>query len=226
MTLSVVPVAEADGDGDTCALTFDDGPNGDDTAALLDLLAEHRIRAVFAVVGAQVRSESGAELLRRIVREGHVLGNHSTTFDDLGALSLEEARARIAENSRLLREALGDPAAPIPYFRAPNGNWGRTAEAAVAEGLQPLAVVNTIGDWMTQDVEVLTTRLREAMRPGEVVLVHDGGGSRAGSVAAVRTVVEERLSAGWRFTLPRGRRVPCETVAPAADPPAIPVEKS
>lgn len=206
--LSTTPVSAADGDGLVCALTFDDGPNGADTAALLDLLGEHGIRAVFAVIGSQLDGPDGVELLRRMVREGHVLCNHSTDFDDLGSLSVEEARARIAENSRRIREALGDPAAPIPYFRAPNGNWGRTAEAAVAEGLQPLAVVNTIGDWMTQDEAVLTRRLREAMRPGELVLVHDGGGDRSASVAATRTVVEERLAAGWRFVLPVGASSP------------------
>lgn len=201
--LSTTPVSAASGDGLVAALTFDDGPNGADTTALLDLLAAHGIRAVFAVIGSQLQTAEGVELLRRIVREGHVLCNHSTTFDDLGSLTFEEARAVIAENSRLIRSALDDDAAPIPYFRAPNGSWGRTPEAAVSEGLQPLAVVNTIGDWMTQDEAVLTARLREAMRPGEVVLVHDGGGPRAGSVAATRTVVEERLAAGWRFTLPR-----------------------
>lgn len=202
--LSTTPVSAADGEGLVCALTFDDGPNGADTAALLDLLARHGIRAVFAVIGSQLETPEGVELLRRIVLEGHVLCNHSTDFDDMGALGVEDARARIAEASRRIREALGDPEAPIPYFRAPNGSWGRTPEAAVAEGMQPLAVVNTIGDWMTQDEAVLTERLRAAMRPGELVLVHDGGGPRAASVAAVRTVVEERLAEGWRFVLPRG----------------------
>jgi len=201
---STTPIATAAGGGRTCALTFDDGPNGRDTEALLDLLREHGIRAVFAVVGQQVQSPGGAQLLRRIVREGHVLCNHSTDFADLGSLTLQECERRIAQNSRILRDALGDPDAPIPYFRAPNGNWGRAAEAAVALGMQPLAVVNTIGDWMTQDEEELTRRLRDAVRPGELVLVHDGGGDRAGSIAAVRTVVEERLAAGWRFVLPAG----------------------
>lgn len=207
MTLSPEPVAHAAGEGRVAALTFDDGPDGADTAALLDLLAAHGIRAVFAVVGAQLASPDNVALLRRMVRDGHVLCNHSTDFDDLGGLSVEDARARLAENSGLIRDALGDPAAPIPYFRAPNGSWGRTAEAAVAEGMQPLAVTGTIGDWMTQDVDVLTARLRDAMRPGAIVLVHDGGGDRSGTVAAVRTVVEERLAAGWRFTLPAHPRV-------------------
>jgi endo-1,4-beta-xylanase len=198
---SATPLATAAGDGDACALTFDDGPNGADTEALLDLLAEHGIRAVFAVVGSQIRAPGGAEVLRRIVREGHVLCDHSTDFDDLGDLGVDECRERMRANAAIIADAVG-PDVPVPYFRAPNGSWGSSAEAAVAEGRQPLAVVNTIGDWSTQDEELLTARLREAMRPGELVLVHDGPGDRSGSVAAVRTVVRERLAAGWNFVLP------------------------
>jgi len=202
VTPSPEPLATADGEGDVVVLTFDDGPNGADTEALLDLLAEHGIRAVFAVIGSQILAPGGAGLLRRIVRDGHVLCNHSTDFDDIGALTVEQGRERMRANAAIIAGVVG-PDVPVPYFRAPNGSWGRTAEAAVAEGMQPLAVVNTIGDWLTQDEAVLTERLRVAMRPGELVLVHDGGGSRAGSIAAVRTVVEERLAAGWRFVLPR-----------------------
>jgi endo-1,4-beta-xylanase len=69
--------------------------------------------------------------------------------------------------------------------------------------MQPLAIGNGIDDWATQDVEVLTENLRAAMRPGELVLVHDGGGDRRGSIAAVRAVVTERLADGWTFTLPQ-----------------------
>jgi len=202
VALTVEPLSTATGEGRVCALTFDDGPNGADTAALLDLLAEHDIRAVFAVIGSQIEAPGGGELLRRIVREGHVLCNHSTSFDDLGHLTVDEAEHRMSSASAIIRAALGDPDAPIPYFRAPNGSWGATPEAAVRLGMQPLAVVNTIGDWQTQDVAVLSDRLRNAMRPGELVLVHDGGGDRAASVAAVSAVVGERRAAGWTFTLP------------------------
>jgi endo-1,4-beta-xylanase len=199
MTLSATPLTTTA--PDAVALTFDDGPNGADTAALLDLLAEHGIRAVFAVVGSQILLPGGADLLRRIVRDGHVLANHSTDFDDMGALGLDDARQRMRANAAIIADAVGAEVA-VPYFRAPNGNWGLTAEAAVAEGMQPLGVVNTIGDWLTQHEAVLTGRLRDVMRPGEIVLVHDGGGDRRGSIAAVRTVVAEHLAAGGRFALP------------------------
>ena len=202
--LSVVPVHRASGEGNAVALTFDDGPNGRDTAELLDFLAAHRLPAVFCVIGDNIRAPGGAELLRRIVADGHVLANHSTSFADLGEADAASVRADLLATNAIIREALGDPDASVPFFRAPNGSWGVTAEVAVELGMQPLAVVNTIGDWEEQDAAILTERLRAAVRPGELVLVHDGGGDRAGSVAAVTRVVTELLAEGWRFTLPRG----------------------
>jgi len=204
MPLSPTPVRAAVGDGLVCALTFDDGPNGKDTSALLDFLADRGIRAVFAVIGEQVQAPGGADLLCRIVGDGHVLCNHSTSFADMGAWDAAAVRADMVRNLDIIRDALGLPDAPVPFWRAPNGSWGVTAHVAVELGMQPLDVVNTIEDWVEQDVDVLAERLRAAMTPGELVLVHDGGGDRAGSVAAVKRVVDERLAQGWSFTLPVG----------------------
>ena len=196
-------VTRAAGTGLVSALTFDDGPNGATTEALLDFLREHEIRAVFCVIGRQVVAPGGAEVLRRIVREGHVIGNHTTRHDDLGDWSAERVRADLVENLRIVRSAAPD--AQVLYFRAPNGSWGISAEVAVSLGMRPLGVLNTIDDWATQHVPTLTANLRLAMKPGEVVLAHDGGGDhRRGTLAAVTTVVTERLRQGWTFTLPVG----------------------
>jgi len=198
------PVKAAAGDGLVCALTFDDGPNGKDTSTLLDALHERGIRAVFAVIGEQIQAPGGAEILRRTVAEGHVLCNHSTSFADMGDWDEDAVRADMEANLAIIREALGDSGAPVPFWRAPNGSWGVTAAVAVELGMQPLDVVNVIVDWIDQDVDVLAERLRAVMTPGELVLVHDGGGDRAGSVAAAVRVVDERLAEGWTFTLPLG----------------------
>lgn len=198
------PVRAASGDGLVCALTFDDGPNGKDTAELLDFLSARAIRAVFAVIGEQIQALGGAALLRRAVGEGHVLCNHSTSFADMGDWRADAVRADMLANFAIIREALGDSDAPVPFWRAPNGNWGLTAEVAVELGMQPLDVVNVIEDWIDQDVDLLADRLRAVMTPGELVLVHDGGGDRAGSIEAAMRVVDERLAEGWRFTLPLG----------------------
>lgn len=200
--LSITPERRAKGEGLVCALTFDDGPNGVDTLALLDFLAERQIRAVFAVVGECIRAPGGREILRRTVAEGHVLCNHSTSFADMGEWDAEAVRADLAENLRIINEAVAD--VPVPFWRAPNGSWGVTCEVAVQLGMQPLEVIHHIGDWAEQDVDTLAQRLRDEMTPGELVLCHDGGGDRGGTVEAVRRVVDERLAAGWRFTLPVG----------------------
>ena len=208
------PVTAAEGSGNVSALTFDDGPNGATTAALLDFLAERKIPATFCLIGQNVAAPGGADLVKRMVAEGHTLCNHSTDYADMGTLSPAQVEEKLKANLAIIRTALGDPQAKVPYFRAPNGSWGQTQPVAVALGMQPLAVINTISDWETQDVATLTTNLRTAMKPGQVVLTHDGGGDRAGTLAAVRTVVDERLADGWTFTLPKG--------APTTTPPSEP----
>ncbi|WP_052302667.1 endo-1,4-beta-xylanase [Cellulomonas flavigena] len=203
-TTPVVTARPVEGAANRAALTFDDGPSGADTPALLDFLAENDIPATFCVIGSQITAEGGAALLRRIVDEGHTLCSHSTGWADMSGYTKAQVETDLKANLRIIRDALGDPNAPVPYFRAPNGEWGQTASVAVALGMQPLAVSNTINDWATQDEVELTDNLRAAMQPGRIVLVHDGGGDRAASVAATRTVVTERLADGWTFTLPQG----------------------
>jgi endo-1,4-beta-xylanase len=198
------PAYAAEGAGDVSALTFDDGPNPGTTPALLDFLAEHDIKAVFCVIGQNIEADGGAAILRRIVADGHVLCNHSTGYADMGSWTEEQVRADLVANLGIIRDALGNPNQKIPFWRAPNGSWGVTPGVAVELGMQPLAVRNAIADWETQDVETLTANLRTAMVPGELVLAHDGGGDRSGTLAAVRTVVTERLADGWSFTFPQG----------------------
>ncbi|WTM14637.1 endo-1,4-beta-xylanase [Isoptericola halotolerans] len=197
--------------GPVAALTFDDGPNPGVTPALLDLLAEHDLPATFCVVGQNVEADGGAELLRRIVAEGHTLCSHSTGYADMGSMTPEQAQADMIANLEIIRDALGDPNAKVPFWRAPNGSWGATPGVAVNLGMQPLAVTNTIADWETQDEATLTKNLRAVLTDGELVLVHDGGGDRSGSLAAVETVVTERLVEGWEFT-------PVQGVPPASGP--------
>ena len=195
-------ISRSEGTGLVCALTFDDGPNGETTSRLLDFLGDHGIRAVFCVIGSSIREPDGGRLLRRMVAEGHLLANHSTGCADMGTWSRAAIRADLIANLAIIRDALGDPNALVPYFRAPNGNWGETESVAAALGMRSLAVINTIDDWRTQDLPTLIDDLRAAMQPGELVLAHDGGGDRERTVDAVVAVVTERLALGWRFTLP------------------------
>jgi endo-1,4-beta-xylanase len=159
-----VPVVTAAGDGRVAALTLDDGPDAEATPAVLDLLREHRVRATFCVVGDQVTAPGGAEVLRRTVAEGHHLAAHGMTYADMGEWAPQRVRAALEATVAVIREALGDPAAPVPWFRAPNGSWGRSATVAAGLGLQPLGVTGTIDDWRTQDVPTLVANLHAVIR--------------------------------------------------------------
>jgi endo-1,4-beta-xylanase len=199
---TVTPVGAAQGEGLVAALTFDDGPNGADTTALLDILEARGIRAVFAVVGQCITAPGGAEVLRRIVADGHVLCNHSTSFADMGEWEADAARADLVANLEIIRAVV--PHAAVPFWRAPNGSWGVTREVAVELGMQPLDVINHIGDWAEQDPDVLEARLWERLTRGQLLLAHDGGGDRSGTVEAVRLFLDGALADGWEFTLPVG----------------------
>lgn len=188
------------------ALTFDDGPNPGCTDALLDLLAELGARATFCVVASSISRPGGAALLSRIVAEGHALANHSSDFEDLGELPPDDIRRRIVACDDAIRAVV--PEARVSWFRAPNGSWGvdaRVARVARELGLAPLPLGNVIHDWRDdwQDPDRLARNLRGALQPDAIVLAHDGGGRRFGTVAACERVLPE-LVGTWEFVTPEG----------------------
>ncbi|SNS08932.1 Peptidoglycan/xylan/chitin deacetylase, PgdA/CDA1 family [Geodermatophilus saharensis] len=190
--------------GRVAALTFDDGPNPHDTPRLLEVLEEHDVKAVFCLWGDVVRQNP--DLVRQIVEAGHTLCNHTMHHEDLSGWSPEAVRADLEATSALIHEIV--PGAPIPYFRAPYGAWGRSPQVAADLGMQPLGWTVTIEDWETQDADVLAERLETRVRanPGAVVLLHDGPVmDRSGTVEAVARVIPELEAEGWRFHKPDRR---------------------
>ncbi|MFC8448738.1 polysaccharide deacetylase family protein [Kitasatospora sp. NPDC057223] len=187
--------------GHSAALTFDDGPNPVDTPRLLEVLREHRVRAVFCLWGDHVQEYP--ELVRAIVADGHLLGNHSMHHDDMGAWAPERIRADLERTSALLRRVA--PGAPIRYFRAPYGSWGATAAVAAQLGMQPLGWRLAIADWEPPGTDELVRRVEAGITPGAVVLLHDGGGDRSQTVEAVDRIIPRLRARGWRFDTPARR---------------------
>ncbi|MEV5820155.1 polysaccharide deacetylase family protein [Micromonospora harpali] len=187
------------GGGRVLGLTFDDGPNPADTPRLLDVLRRHGITAVFCLWGEHV--DAHPDVVRRIVADGHTLGNHSMRHEDMSSWSAERIEADLREADAAIRRAV--PGARIPYFRAPYGAWGRTPAVAAAMGMRPLGWRLALGDWDPPGTDELVRRLRDGITPGAVVLLHDGGGDRSQTVDAVERVVPVLAAEGWRFALPR-----------------------
>jgi peptidoglycan/xylan/chitin deacetylase (PgdA/CDA1 family) len=171
-------------------LTFDDGP-APDTEALLDVLADHRCHAVFFLVGERVAER--AQTVKRMVAEGHALGNHSWDHPDLRELSLAGVRDQLRRTNEAVERAAG---VPPRYFRPPFG-FSNGAIDAIAGGLGLSKMMWTVGtdDWRDPGVPAIVSSILGAF-PGAVVLLHDGPEGRAQTLRAVA----EALAAAKEFT--------------------------
>ncbi|MEU7931659.1 polysaccharide deacetylase family protein [Micromonospora echinofusca] len=164
------------------ALTFDDGPDPTWTPKVLDRLRAARVTATFCVVGKQARRHP--DLVRRIVREGHQLCNHSWNHDlDLARRPAAEIRRDLLRTNAAIRAAV--PGAKVPFYRQPGGRW--TAEVVTVAkqlGMRSLHWHVDPQDWGKPTAATIAKRVRAAARPGSIVLLHDGGGDRAATLAA------------------------------------------
>ena len=166
-------------------LTFDDGPDRL-TGDLLDALAEHGRRATFFLVGCQVAAR--AELVRRIVADGHAVGNHSWDHPSLPSLTEPEIVGQLRRTSDAIEAVCGLRPA---IFRPPYGaRDARVDRAAAALGMQTLLWDVDPADWSSPGVEPIAAAIREAA-DGEVVLLHDGRGDRRQTLAAVRLALAQ-----------------------------------
>ena len=193
-----VPVTER-----VVALTFDDGPRPPFTDAILDVLRDQGIVATFFLVGQNAQRHP--ELARRIVREGHAVGNHGWAHRALDELSNAAAHDEIARGARAIRLATGvHPRILRPPFGALDHRIrGRKGIAADLGQTLVMWSVET-RDWATRSpLEVAVGTLRQ-VQPGAVVLLHDGGGNREHVVTATRWMVGHLARQGYRFvTVPQ-----------------------
>lgn len=177
------------------ALTFDDGPKPGQTEAILDILKRHGVRASFFMVGQNI--ERHRELAARVLAEGHQVGNHSYSHHRLIFKTPSYVQEEIDKTDALLR-GLGVEGEIL--FRAPNGKklvvlpWllSRSGRKHITFDVVPR-------DDAEQDVGLLTSRVMESVRPGSIILFHDGGRDKPGTIQAVDIVIGKLREEGYRF---------------------------
>ncbi|MCU1450092.1 MAG: nodB, partial [Acidimicrobiales bacterium] len=176
--------------GMAVALTFDDGPLVGMTDAVLDELAEVRVPATFFVVGSF--AERCPELVWRAVAEGHSIGVHGWDHTRLSG-ARPAARDQLERSLAAIRAA----GAEAHLFRPPYGVWD-SGLVAVAASLGLTTVTWSVNpeDWRTPGTDAIVDRVRAKVRPGSVVLLHDGRGDRAQTVAALGPIVAEVRARG------------------------------
>ncbi|MDL1872357.1 polysaccharide deacetylase family protein [Deltaproteobacteria bacterium PRO3] len=182
------------------ALTFDDGPNEPYTSQILDILAQKQVPAAFFTVGASV--SRSPEVVARMLREGHTVGNHTQTHRGLIALKPEEIRQELAGWERAMAP-IGTPAPKL--FRAPHG-WKSPFLGKILAETGYRLVGWTRGVWDTDrpGEEVLFHRLTARPENGMILLLHDGvegvpGADRGDLVAVLPKVIDHYRALGFRF---------------------------
>jgi peptidoglycan-N-acetylglucosamine deacetylase len=179
------------------ALTIDDGPHPTWTPKVLDLLAEHGVRATFSIIGEQ--AQTYPRLVRRVVQAGHGLCNHSMTHPQpFGARSTAAIRREIVGAQSAISDAAGEEP---ELFRAPGGNWTEAVLDLTDElGLTPVGWSVDPRDWSLPGAGAIEQSLLTA-RAGDIVLCHDGGGNRAQTMTALAAVLPQLQAEGLRFVV-------------------------
>ena len=192
------------------ALTFDDGPDPDWTPRILDILKEKNVPAAFFVIGWD--ANKWPQLLRREYEEGHEIGNHTYTHPDWESPQLKPAQIRWELNltERLIESTIG---AKSLLFRPP---YGIDHQPEFAEEVAHLPMVQDMGyiivgqkvdpdDWSQlrpgvplPAAMIVQNVLREAPK-GNIVLLHDGGGDRTQTVAALPLLIDALRGQGYEF---------------------------
>ncbi|MBX3171990.1 MAG: polysaccharide deacetylase family protein [Candidatus Eremiobacteraeota bacterium] len=176
------------------ALTFDDGPS-EDTPALLDLLQEEGVKATFFVIGRQV--EKYPEVVRRIVADGHQLGNHTYSHPNLMICTPGRTRRELERVQQQIQELTGQKPTfwrPPFGFRSP---W--TQSAADQLGLRAALWTVNPRDFQDPGVEVIVSRTLEAMDKGVIILLHDGLASRSQTIEATRQLIRRLKEKNYLF---------------------------
>lgn len=170
------------------ALTFDDGP-GPYTAQVQSILERHGAKGTFFVLGDEAGGDRSR--LRSLIHAGHEIGNHSSHH------LLYPSRSDLAETSRAIHSATGfDPCVYRPPYGALN-----SGSVAAASSLGMATIIWDVDpqDWAGPGSGVIAGRVLGSTQSGSIVLMHDGGGNRSQTVAALPSIVRGLRHRGYRL---------------------------
>lgn len=175
------------------AMTFDDGPHPVNTPKLLDLLKQRNIKATFFVVGKN--AQEYPQIIRRIIEEGHEIGNHTWTHASLTTRSDAQIRSEL----KMSEDALVAAAGYRPHLiRPPYGAINtRIKELMNAEfGYSTIMWSVDPNDWKRPGVSVVTSRLVNGAHKGAILLAHD---IHAPTIQAMPSTFDQLLAKGYQF---------------------------
>ncbi|GMA51069.1 hypothetical protein GCM10025857_24260 [Alicyclobacillus contaminans] len=184
------------------ALTFDDGPDAKYTPQVLDILRRYHVKATFFVLG--VRAKRYPQTVRRMVREGHAIGNHTWNHPDLAKMSASEIRDQIVRTDCVLSPLIGYRTNLLrPPYGALNPD---TVRVVSAMGYKVVDWSVDTRDWAGTPVPAMLAMVRKDVRPGAIILEHCGGKADVNldnTLQALPKIIEYLRSQGYRLvTIP------------------------
>lgn len=183
--------------GKVAYLTFDDGPNRTYTPQVLRLLRTHHAKATFFMIGSSAKADPA--LVRRVRAEGHAIGNHTFSHPWLNRLSPAGVAAQLRSTDAVLGRTT---------CMRPPGGFVNAGVTSVSRGQGKSVVLWSVdtSDWSRPGAARITASLVRGARPGAILLMHDGGGPRSQTVAALGRALTTLSAQGYRFeTLPMCR---------------------
>ena len=201
-------------DGPYIAMTFDDGPSATLTPKLLDILAAHRIKATFFVIGENVAEHP--EIVARAAREGHEIGNHSWSHPNFGKMSDDGVRSQLQRTDDAIKSATGSRPT---LLRPPYGSITAREKRWIHDqfGYQIILWDVDPYDWKRPGPSVVRNRILKETRPGSIVLSHD---IHPGTIEAMPLTFDALEAKGFKFVtiselirmaVPQSSPAPAET---------------
>jgi len=194
-------IASGDSEEKKVALTFDDGPDDIFTPQILDVLKEKNVKATFFVIGK--RAEGYPKVMRRIVDESHLVGNHTWSHPNIMKISLEDAKQEVLKTEKLLKSYCDDSADRIKIFRSPYGSIDPERVEFISNiGYKIIAWNVDSLDWKGLSAEEVKTNVLENVTEGSIILQHSAGGEGedlSGSVEALPEIIDVLKEEGFEF---------------------------
>ncbi|HJT81090.1 MAG TPA: polysaccharide deacetylase family protein [Chthoniobacterales bacterium] len=180
-------------DGTYIAMTFDDGPAEKLTPELLDLLAKHRIKATFFVIGQNAAEYP--DIVARAAREGHEIANHSWSHPNFGKMSDESVRKQLRQTDDVIKKATGKRPT---LMRPPYGSITNRQRQWIHDEFGYQIILWDVDplDWKRPGAATICNRIVKLTRPGSIVLSHD---IHPGTIEAMPDTLNQLEAKGFKF---------------------------
>jgi peptidoglycan-N-acetylglucosamine deacetylase len=213
-------------DGPYIAMTFDDGPSAETTPRLLDILKQRNIKVTFFEIGQN--AERNPAIVKRILAEGHEIGNHSWTHPQLSKLSDERVTEEITKTQDAIKNASGSGYTPT-LLRPPYGAITARQKDWIEKQFGLSIIMWSVDpfDWKRPGASVIEQRILAGARPGAIILSHD---IHKQTVDAMPATLDALLAKGFKFVtvsqlIAMNKPKASPSPRPAASPHGSPAKK-